>query len=120
MDGILGVEEITFFVQDVGEAKEWYIRLLGSKPVFEHPDFCSFQLGETSIGLHPADGKTPSGIAGQVAYWRVENLEKIIEKFVSHGCEIFRGPIVGVDGVKICQTRDPFGNAWGLIEKKNG
>ncbi|HEU5140334.1 MAG TPA: VOC family protein [Bacillales bacterium] len=117
MEKMFGVEEVTFFVPDVSEAKEWYIRLLESKPVFDHTNFCSFQVGTTFIGLHPADDKTPSGVSGQVAYWRVENLETTLEAFVSHGCEIFRGPILGVDGVKICQVKDPFGNAWGLMEK---
>lgn len=118
MHGILDLDEILFFVPDVNKAKEWYMELLEIRPTFDDPNYCAFQLGRVTIGLHPADAKCATGIAGQVAYWRVEKLQASIDHFIAHGCSIFRGPIVGIDGPQICQMKDPFGNVWGLIEHR--
>lgn len=118
MHGILGVEEVLFFVPDVSQAKSWFSEVLELCPTFDDPQYCAFQLGGITIGLHPSDAKTSSGVAGQVVYWRVANLQATIDHFVAHGCTLFRGPIVGIDGVHICQVQDPFGNVWGLIEQQ--
>ena len=117
MEGVLGVEEVLFFVPDVQDAKQWYIDLLGAEPYFDDENYCAFKLGNSQIGLHPSDGNATSGVAGQVAYWRVTDIHKIIAYFESYGCHIYRDPIFGVDKAWVCQMIDPFGNVWGLIEK---
>ena len=117
MHRIVDIEEVLFFVENVSQAKRWYMGLLEADPTFDDPGYCAFQVGRVTIGLHPSDAKTASGVAGQVAYWRVEHLKSSIDHFVAHGCTIFRGPIVGIDGVHICQVKDPYGNVWGLIEQ---
>jgi predicted enzyme related to lactoylglutathione lyase len=117
VEGIFGVEEVLFFVENVQKAKDWYVQLLGNEPFFDDENYCAFHLGTATVGIHPNDGKTTSGVAGQVAYWRVTDIYERIRHFESHGCRLFRGPIFGVDKVWICQLMDPFGNVWGLIEK---
>ena len=117
MDGILGVEEVLFFVPDVQDAKQWYIELLGNEPYFDNKNYCAFHLANYTVGIHPSDVKTSSGIAGQVTYWRVSDIKKVIAHFQSHGCHLFRGPKLGIDEVWICQLIDPFGNVWGLVER---
>lgn len=117
MHKFVELEEILFFVPDVTQAKRWYMKLLEADPTFDDPNYCTFQVGRITIGLHPSDSKTASGVAGQVAYWRVENLSSTIDHFVSHGCTVFRGPIVGIDGPQICQVKDPHGNVWGFVER---
>ncbi|WP_227874362.1 VOC family protein [Tumebacillus algifaecis] len=118
MHRIVDVDEVLFFVQDVSEAKRWYMKVFETSPTFDDPNYCTFQLGRVTIGLHPADAKTSAGVAGQVVYWRVEDLQSSIAHFEAHGCTLFRGPILGIDGVHVCQLQDPFGNVWGLVEKK--
>lgn len=117
MDGILGVEEVLFFVANVQDSKQWYIELLGKEPYFDYKNYCAFHLANVIVGIHSSDEKTSSGVAGQVTYWRVSDIKKTITHFESHGCQIFRGPIFGIDKVWVCQLMDPFGNVWGLIEK---
>ena len=117
MDGIIGVEEIVFFVPAVQEAKQWFIDLLDKEPYFDDENYCAFHLANASIGIHPNDMKTISGVAGQVTYWRVSDIHESIKHFELHGCTLFRGPIFGIDNVWVCQLIDPFGNAWGLLEK---
>ncbi|MCI0184390.1 hypothetical protein MM817_02687 [Acidibacillus sp. S0AB] len=117
MDGVMGVCEVLFFVPDVQEAKAWYMKLLGTEPYFDDENYCAFDLAGTTVGVHPMDDKTKSGVAGQVTYWRVADLHKTISHFESHGCRLFRGPIFGVDKVWVCQLTDPFGNAWGFMQR---
>ncbi len=117
MDHLIGVGEVTFFVPDVARARTWLAGLLGSEPVFAHSQFVAFRVGDQSIGLHPEDLKTPSGVAGQVAYWRVPDLDAAVSHFQAHGCTLLRGPITGIDGARVCQLVDPFSNAWGIIQE---
>lgn len=117
MDGVLGIEEVLFFVPNVQEAKHWYGDLLGVGPYFDDEGYCAFHLANATVGLHPSDEKNGSGAAGQVTYWRVSNIQETIAHFESHGCREYRGPIFGVDQVWVCQIIDPFGNIWGLVEK---
>lgn len=117
MHGMLGVEEVLFFVPNVQEAKQWFIDLLDENPYFDNENYCAFYIANSTIGIHPSDDKVSSGVAGQVTYWRVSDIKESIKHFQSHGCSLFRGPICGVDKVWICQLTDPFGNVWGLVEK---
>lgn len=119
MDGVLGLDEILFFVPDVQIAKHWYQELLGSEPFFDTAGYCAFRLANATIGLHPADEKNWSGSHGQVAYWRVEDIEQVITQFERRGCTRWRGPIFGVDGVWVCQLRDPYGNIWGFVQRRD-
>ncbi len=114
---LLGVCEVTFFLSDLEAGRTWLCDLLDSEPTFDHPEFKTFQAGATTIGLHPADPKAAAGSGGQVAYWLVRDLERTLVHFEAHGCARFRGPIRGVDGARICQVQDPFGNLWGLLER---
>jgi predicted enzyme related to lactoylglutathione lyase len=114
---IQSVDEVLFFVPDVRVAKQWYAQLLGCEPYFDNHDYCAFHLANASVGIHRSDPKTSPGVAGQVTYWRVSNLPQAISYFESHGCRLFRGPILGVDKARVCQLLDPFGNAWGLVER---
>lgn len=116
MDGVMGVCEVLFFVTNVQVAKQWYIELLGTKPHFDDENYCAFDLAGTTVGVHPVDDKTKSGVAGQVTYWKVADIHKMISHFESNGCRLFRGPILGMDKVWVCQIIDPFGNAWGLMQ----
>lgn len=117
MKGILGVDEVLLFVPNVQAAKHWYGELLGEYPEFDDEGYVAFRLGNVRVGLHPADDKNQAGVAGQVTYWRVSDLHETIEYFQSHGCRLYRGPILGVDQVWVCQLIDPFGNLWGLVQR---
>jgi predicted enzyme related to lactoylglutathione lyase len=117
MDEILAVDEVLFFVPDVPIARKWYAELLGREPYFDDPSYCAFHLANASVGIHRSDPKTRAGVAGQVTYWRVANIQRAISHFGSHGCRLFRGPIFGADQVWVCQLVDPFGNAWGLVQR---
>ncbi|EQD77918.1 Var1, partial [mine drainage metagenome] len=54
----------------------------------------------------------------RVAYWRVSDLREAMDHFIAHGCTLYRGPIVGIDGQSVCQVRDVHGNVWGIVENR--
>lgn len=110
--------EILFFVPDVRKAQAWYSDLLDAPLIVEDDGYCSFLVDTTRVGLHPADAKSPSGAGGEVAYWRVQHLQEAVVYFEDHGCQMYRGPICGIDGIYVCQMKDPFGNVWGLMEQE--
>lgn len=115
---ILGLDHTLLFVKDMEQSKTWYRQVLGIAPSIEIENFCEFRIGTCALGLHPADSKSPLSPGGQVAYWRVPDFQKAVDQFVSHGGEIYRGPLEVEDGLFISQIRDPFGNAIGLIGRK--
>ena len=113
---MIGVSEVTFFVRDVREATWWIQDLTGLDPIFTSENFSKFRIGNTELGLHIADKKTGPGTAGSVAYWDVNDLETAIVNFLSLGGCLYRDPVNGSDGSRVCQVTDLFGNVWGLRE----
>lgn len=108
--------QVTFFVDDVAAATEWYSNLLNMAPALVSEKYSMFDLGSLGrIGVHISNPQRgPAGLGGQVCYFLVEDLNVAIGHFLEKGAELFRGPMVGPDGVALCQMRDPFRNAWGL------
>jgi ribosomal protein S18 acetylase RimI-like enzyme len=114
--GLERLSEVTHFVPDIGAARKWLEAVLRKPPVLSEAHLVQFEVGGARITLHPADGKSPAGVAGQVAYWRARKLDDAIQWLAAHGAQLYRGPVVGPDGLRVCQMLDPFGNAWGLVE----
>jgi uncharacterized protein len=111
-----GVQEVMYFVPDPEAAGDWYARLFGiEKTRFYNPDFFVLRVGGVDVFFHPADTKGPSGVAGQVVYWRVEDFDAAVRHAESLGATLYRGPLDRTDGTFMCQMKDPFGNAFGMI-----
>ena len=112
-----GIIEVMVFVEEPGEAARWYSRLFGI-PLGElegFPDALFIRAGRGEIWFHASGEKMPSGAAGQVVYWRVDDFDKALEKAVSLGATLYRGPLDRLDGEFMCQVKDPFGNLLGLV-----
>jgi predicted enzyme related to lactoylglutathione lyase len=115
---VIQFKEVVYFVDDIAKARDWFLKAFDGKMDFESEFYCSIWAGGVSIGFHPIDEKTGSGVKGQVAYWLVDDLTQTIEHFLEMGCTIYRGPIISVDSESVAQLIDPFGNAIGLVEKQ--
>ncbi len=109
--------EVVYFVKYLDQTKKWYEKVLGLSPSFESQNFFSFDLESVRISFHIADEKCSPGVSGQVAYWTVTNLQDSLNELIDNGCGLYRDPIKGIDGTKVCQVKDPFGNAIGLVER---
>lgn len=114
-----GIQAVFYFVPDVKAAAEWYSQLLDQpvKHYFESEGKIRgalIQVGEVELFLHLADDKMQPGRAGQVAYWRVDEIEDAIERAQQYGARLYRGPIRIENNQAICQMWDQFGNLFGM------
>ena len=67
-----------------------------------------------SPGLDPDQSKARSGAGGQVAYWRVDDVEAAVRRFRAVGASVVSAPQDVGEGIKA--VTDPFGNVIGLLE----
>lgn len=103
-------------VGDVTAALDWYQRALpgACRHRVEDPPFDCLVLDGVQIEPVPADAKLPSGPAGSVVYWWVDDLRAALRRFESMGSPAYRGPMAIEAGLGMAQVRDPWGNCVGL------
>jgi predicted enzyme related to lactoylglutathione lyase len=94
----------------------WYRKAFPEAVVVELPEFefRYLRIGDFVLEIVRSDEKVPSGKAGTVLYWAVEDLHGAMEHFRQLGSQLYRGPIEIENGMGMCQVTDPFGNLIGL------
>lgn len=113
---ILGLRTAIYPVPDLAAGKDWYSKVLGQDPYFDQPFYVGFSVGGFELGLIP-DG-VPS-TDGMLAYWGVADIQSEMARLESLGATVFE-PIKAVgEGIKVAAVRDPFGNAFALIENSH-
>ena len=116
---VLGLGTVIYQVKDLARAKEWYSNVFGVKPYFDEPFYVGFNIGGYELGLNPDSTVTGPGPGGSVGYWRVGNIDQVVERFVTMGATVV-SPVQDVGGgVKVATLGDPEGNLIGLIENPN-
>ena len=112
---ILGLRTVIYKVPDLEKAKAWYTKILGFEPYFAEPYYVGFQIGGFELGLDPdMAGAAPGG--GVVPYWGVADAEDEHRRLLELGAAPL-DPVRDVgEGIRVAAVRDPFGNAFGIIE----
>ena len=112
---ILGLRTVIYKVPDLDKAKAWYTKILGFEPYFAEPYYVGFQVGGFELGLDPdMAGASPGG--GVVPYWGVADAEAEYRRLLELGAAPL-DPVRDVgEGIRVAAVRDPFGNAFGIIE----
>lgn len=116
---MMGLDHTRLCVKDLEASKGWYSKALGVSPWLDIPNYVEFRVGQSALALAPADEKSPYSKGGQIAYWRVHELDSVISHFTAHGAEVYRGPLDIENGEAICQIQDPFGNVLGFVGSKS-
>jgi predicted enzyme related to lactoylglutathione lyase len=111
---ILGLATVIYPVSDLDRAKAWYAEAFGTKPYFDQPFYVGFEIAGYELGLVPDEGRP--GPDGGVAYWRVDEIDAAVARFVKAGAPIVSEAKDVGDGIKVATVADPFGNSIGLIE----
>lgn len=108
-----GLRTVTYGVNDIEKAKEWYSIALGIQPYFDQPFYVGFNVGGFELGLDPG---TAPGNTGPVAYWGVVDADAAYQRLMELGAQEHK-PIQDVgDGIRIGSVIDPFGNTLGIVK----
>ncbi|HEX7309491.1 VOC family protein [Lentzea sp.] len=116
---------VSYFADDVVQARDWYASLLGVDAYFERstPDgvlaYAEFRIGDhqAELGIvHRAFEVTPSdGPCGAVLYWAVDDLDATLARLEELGARVHDEPRVRGEGFVTASVVDPFGNVLGVM-----
>ncbi|UAL50572.1 MULTISPECIES: VOC family protein [Metabacillus] len=115
-----GLTTVSFWTDDLAEARKWYSELLGIEPYFERPGYAEFRLGDYQheLGLidrrYAPDGSA-NGPAGAVVYWHVDDVTATFKKLLSMGANEYEAPTERGEGFITASVVDPFGNILGIM-----
>ncbi|KOV81724.1 VOC family protein [Nocardia sp. NRRL S-836] len=120
-----GMTTVTYFADDVAEARDWYAAFLGVEAYFERstpdgvPAYAEFRIGDyqAELGLkHRRFEVTPSdGPSGAVLYWAVDDLAATLRRLAEFGAKVHDEPRVWGEGYETASVVDPFGNVLGVM-----
>lgn len=111
---MLGLRTTIYLVPDLGKAKAWYIKAFETKPYFDEPFYCGFNIAGYELGLLP-DGDNGSKADNVLSYWGVDNVQKEYDRLIALGAIEHEKP-TNVGGEIVTATvKDPWGNVIGLI-----
>ena len=113
---VLGLATVIYHVGNLDEAKAWYANAFGQAPYFDEPFYVGFNIQGYELGLDPDQTVAPAGAGGGLAYWRVVDIQRAVDHFVTAGASVAAGPHDVGGGIKVATVVDPFGNPIGLIE----
>jgi len=110
------IAAVMIHVGDIPAGLAWYQSVFPEAKRKRLPefDFEILEIGSVNIEIVQADEKVASGAAGSVVYWSVDDLSVALDRVLSLGGVLYRGPIRIENGLSICQFRDPWGNCIGL------
>ena len=112
---ILGMRTVIYPAPDLEATKAWYAKALGVEPYFSEPYYVGFEVGGFELGLDP--NATPStGGTGVLAYWGVADAAAAYARLLELGASELGGVQDVGGGIRVASVRDPFGNAFGIIQ----
>ena len=112
---ILGLRTASYKVGNLKEAKEWYTKAFETNPYFDEPFYVGFNIGGYELGIMPEEKPTSKKIEGSVAYWGVDDINKVYKHFIKLGASIDQKPTNVGGELMIASIKDPWGNIIGLI-----
>jgi catechol 2,3-dioxygenase-like lactoylglutathione lyase family enzyme len=117
-----GIAAITLFVEDLGEAKQFYRAVFGLPVFFEDEDSAVFRFGDTLVNLlkieQAAELIGPAVVAPREAGARfqftveVDDVDAMCAKLQSLGVELLNGPMDRRWGPRTASFVDPAGHIW--------
>lgn len=124
-----GMATVSYWADDLKEARTWYSPLFGMEPYFQRPDaenpvYIEYRIGDYQheIGIinkkyMPKTGK--DGPGGAIVYWHVDDIQSMHHQLLSMGAKEYepiteRGP-----GFTTASVIDPFGNILGIMYNRH-
>jgi predicted enzyme related to lactoylglutathione lyase len=120
-----GMATVSYWADDLKEARRWYTELLGVEPYFERPDaenpaYVEFRIGDAQDELGIIDRKYappggPAGPGGAVLYWHVDDIEATLARLKAMGATDYQPLTPREAGFITASVVDPFGNILGVM-----
>lgn len=127
--GMMNVEVITLFVEDLQKVKLFYQEVFEVSAVYEDEVSAVYNLGNMSINLlqiSEANGLIePGKVAGQESgsrfqfTIRVDHVDAVIDELHKKGVKLLNGPLNRPWGVRTAAFADPAGHIWELAQQLN-
>ncbi len=112
---MLGLRTVIYKVGDINKAKDWYIKAFDTQPYFDEHFYVGFNIGGYELGLQPENNPTIDKPESVVAYWGVENIQKVYEFLINLGATEHEKPYSVGGEIMTATVKDPWGNIIGLI-----
>jgi predicted enzyme related to lactoylglutathione lyase len=116
-----GFTTVTFYADDLNEARAWYTKVFGVEPYFvREPAYLEWRIGDyqhefgvlsSQFAPHPPAAQP----AGAVIYWAVDDVEEAYQRLLSLGATTYSEPIERGPGFVTASVVDPFGNILGIM-----
>jgi predicted enzyme related to lactoylglutathione lyase len=104
------------YVDDLEQAKKFYLEKLGLAVMFEGPGFCEVSHGKGRMVIGLSQSPRPTGQDGAVVCFKVADLPQELERLQKLGVK-FEGEVFEKPGiVRIANFRDPFANRLQLVQ----
>lgn len=120
-----GMANVSYWADDVVEARKWFSDLFGIEPYFqrpnaEAPEYIEFRIGDYSHEVGIISKKyQPKGInnnpGGAILNWHVDDIQKAVEKVIAMGATELEPITKRGEGFFTASVIDPFGNVIGLM-----
>ena len=121
-----GIAAVTLFVNDLADAKAFYLRTFGLPVLFEDNDSVVFRFGATLVNLLK-DSAAPELIApaevavngaGSRCQFTIDvgDVDATCERLASLGVALLNGPLDRPWGVRTASFQDPDGNIWEIAQ----
>lgn len=110
---MLGLRTVCYTVDNMDEAREWYINTFGIRPYFDEPFYIGFNIGGYELGLMPRE--TNASGNNTLTYWGVDDIETWFQRLTNAGARVHEVPHSVGDPIVVCSVYDPWDNIIGLI-----
>lgn len=120
-----GMSTVSYFADDLEEARSWYTSFLGVPAYFERstPDgvlgYVEFRIGDYQAELGIVNRRfevtSSEKPAGEILYWAVDDLDVTLARLLELGAQVHDEPRVRGEGFVTASVIDPFGNILGVM-----
>jgi catechol 2,3-dioxygenase-like lactoylglutathione lyase family enzyme len=117
-----GVGAVTMFVEDLNQAKTFYLDVFGVPLVHEDDASAVFKFGSLLINLlattaapeliEPAVVAAPDAGSRFALSVEVDDVDAVCELLAERGVELLNGPMDRPWGIRTASFRDPGGHIW--------
>ena len=115
-----GLTTVSFYADDLSEAQRWYTEFLGFEPYYVRPGYIEFRIGDYQhelgfIDRRYAPAGAPTGPAGEVVFWHVDDVTATVARLLSLGAREYEPITERGEGFVTASVVDPFGNILGVM-----